>query len=532
MLVILMCWYIFLEFAARYGVDYYNIKNNIIMAGGIIQLVATGVQNIYLSDDPQITFFKIIYRRHTNFAIESVPQYFENKIDFGSKSSVTISSLGDLMGQIILCVEIPEIIFSSDSNTKFAWVQNLGYAIIDNIGISIDDKIIDRQYGEFMYIWNELSRKQSTDKLIGNIQSLTLFTKSKPQTKLYIPLQFWFCRCIGLALPLVALSKSLVNITFTANSLQKCCAISPTDSIQIRENVVPFEFGDDLAQNVENKIIRAKFDSFDYLTNRLYYNRINTGSSFESATGGGFNPKPVTPLSESTRYFTLHSDRVETRPIYNLNNHAIYCNPVDFASGQVEDVDLSSINLVNCYLYVDYIYLDTTERQNFISTNHEYLITQTQFPANSLIESTNLYQKMSLNNLCKEIFFVIESEKYANTTNVFDYVGANNNSLLQKASLILNGKMGQEHNWQFYNYYQPYIHHNRIPPKGIYSLSFALYPELFQPSSTLNMSKIDNQILNLHLSSEINTQSRARLKIYATNYNILRIYLGMAGLVF
>src|SRR6056297_1465172 len=114
------------------------------MAGGIIQLVAYGIQDVYLTGDPQITFFKIIYRRHTNFATESVRQNFSTKADFGEKVTCTLGRVGDLAGKTYLYVNIPAIppfvdpcTDLEDNIKKIAWVRNLGFALIKEITLEI-----------------------------------------------------------------------------------------------------------------------------------------------------------------------------------------------------------------------------------------------------------------------------------------------------------------------------------------------------------------------------------------------------------
>ena len=108
------------------------------MTGGLIQLVAYGVEDIYLTHDPQITYFKIVYRRHTNFSIESVPQFFNTKPDFGKKVTCTIGKSGDLIGKIYVAVKMPDVpqfIKNGEINKwhYFAWVKKLGYKLIKNI---------------------------------------------------------------------------------------------------------------------------------------------------------------------------------------------------------------------------------------------------------------------------------------------------------------------------------------------------------------------------------------------------------------
>ena len=140
------------------------------MAGGLMQLVAYGAQDIYLTGNPQITFFKIVYKRHTNFASEAIEQTFTGNIGFGQKLSCQITKNGDLITKIYLKIKLKG---STVTDGKWAWVGMLGYSIIDYIEMQVGGTAIDRQYGEWLNIWHELTHDNSQDrglnKMIGKI---------------------------------------------------------------------------------------------------------------------------------------------------------------------------------------------------------------------------------------------------------------------------------------------------------------------------------------------------------------------------
>ena len=146
------------------------------MGIGLLNLTNVGKENIYLSSQPEITFFKIAYKRYTNFSIEEVPQYFKTTPDFGRRCTVNIGKNADLMGIVYLYVELPSIQFENVSminNIKFAWVEKIGLALINFIEIEIGGTIIDRHYGDWLNIWNELTigmgLKKSYNKMIQEI---------------------------------------------------------------------------------------------------------------------------------------------------------------------------------------------------------------------------------------------------------------------------------------------------------------------------------------------------------------------------
>ena len=185
-----------------------------------MQLVAYGAQDIYLTGNPQITFFKVVYRRHTNFAVESIEQTFNGQVDFGKRVTATISRNGDLIQQMYLEAVLPNVT-GGGSNTS--WTYGVGNAMINKAEIEIGGQLIDRHYGDWMNIWTELTvpaaKRAGYDNMVGN--SLTAGTEqssswdsdtASPKYRVYVPFQFWFNRNPGLALPLIALQYHEVKL--------------------------------------------------------------------------------------------------------------------------------------------------------------------------------------------------------------------------------------------------------------------------------------------------------------------------------
>jgi len=176
------------------------------MGGGLLQLVAYGAQDVYLTGNPQITFFKVVYRRHTNFALESIQQTFNGSVAYGSRVTATISRNGDLISRAYLVLGV------GGNVTKLC--PYFGLRAIKHAEVEIGGQRIDKHYSDWMYIWNELSmpigKKEGYFEMIGGSGG-DLKDKS-----LYVPLEFWFCRNIGLALPLIGLQyhEVKVNIQF------------------------------------------------------------------------------------------------------------------------------------------------------------------------------------------------------------------------------------------------------------------------------------------------------------------------------
>jgi Large eukaryotic DNA virus major capsid protein/Major capsid protein N-terminus len=189
------------------------------MGGGLLQLVAYGAQDVYLTGNPQITFFKVAYRRHTNFALEAIEQTFNGNPTYGSRVTCQISRNGDLINRMYLEVK---------PNTSTTGVVNYyGLRLINYVEIEIGGQKIDKHYSYWLYVWNELtlpkSKRLGYNEMVGAYGGDTVADQT-----LYIPLEFWFCRNIGLALPLIALQYHEVKININFESRDKCKA--PADS--------------------------------------------------------------------------------------------------------------------------------------------------------------------------------------------------------------------------------------------------------------------------------------------------------------
>jgi hypothetical protein len=572
-----------------------------------MQLVAYGAQDVYLTGNPQITFWKVTYRRHTNFAMESIEQTFNGQADFGRRVQCTISRNGDLAYRTYLQVTLPEINQTMGKDGSYAgvndvqnavyarWLDYPGEQLVSMVEVEIGGQRIDRQYGDWMHIWNQLTltaeAERGYNKMVGQTTQLTYLCDptfaaidtpcasdsvpnqvcvprdALPETTLYVPLQFWFCRNPGLALPLIALQYHEVKINLELSPIQQC----------------------------------------------LYAVKQLAGCS---------------------------------------------------AGNDVKVANAYKQSLVAASLYVDYVFLDTDERRRMAQNPHEYLIEQLQFTGAESVGSSSNRIKLNFNHPCKELVWVVQPDAnvdYCNQTvcgatlyralgaqpfNYTDAVDALPNTMrafaadgtaggtdgnpsdesefisgdifadvqpnvpssamlgepdwganqfnsggtqvaaasvdalpggdkvsgsagaekeaiaasgstvsdagafvlaetalnmhcwgenpVVTAKLQLNGQdRFSEREGSYFDLVQPYQHHTRNPDTGINVYSFALRPEEHQPSGTCNMSRIDNASLQLVLSTNaIGGTATAKVRVYATNYNVLRVMSGMGGLAY
>ena len=245
------------------------------MGGGLMQIVALGKQDIYLSGNPQFTYFKTIYRRHTNFATESIMVHWDsNTINpaIGSSLSATIPRQAELVNGIWLQVVLPY-----ESGSSSAWIDGVGNALVKRADIEIGGHLVDRHYGEWMNIWGELTTPQGKlagyDKMVGNNTNLV----ANAAQKLDIPLIFWFCRNPGLALPLVALQNTEVKLKIQLETLDNL--LTETDTLPNPDGELEMKLWVDYVFLDTDERRRFAQVSHEYLIEQLQVNNFTVAST-------------------------------------------------------------------------------------------------------------------------------------------------------------------------------------------------------------------------------------------------------------
>jgi hypothetical protein len=517
------------------------------MTGAIIQLAAFGIQDVYITSEPQITFFKVIYRRYTNFAIESVKQSFTTKPNFGKKATANLNHAGDMINRTYVVVDLPAIpkfVFKKtqqeDPNRYFAWVQRLGFAMIKETTVEINHKLIDQQHGEWMHIWDSLTNHhpKGISKMIGDIELLHQFSNGKEAYRLYIPLFFWFCRHIGQSLPVIALGSSDIKITVTFHEVEECYRIGPSHRIPIIENAVPFQPGEYVYQQSGSNVIQALFLGYDYLNRRLDYIKVQDSNNPKQTFTSLQEPNQTEALLNSITY-------ANNVPFRIFNRKGYFCTPQANSREEAgNSLPSQPINLSNCFLLVDYVFLSSEERAKFARANHEYLIEQVQYSELKGIKSVNEKLNLKTNHPIKAIYYVAQLNKFVGKGTIndrFNFTASTRTdsgkledlNLIQHTELFLNGqpRFGEREEYYF-NRVQPIQHHRTYPGPGINMYSFSLFPEKHQPSAAVNMSKIDYANMILRLDKTVGTTNSATLRVYHFGYNIFRIFYGLGTVAF
>ena len=510
-----------------------------------MQLVAYGAQDVYLTTNPQITFWKVTYRRHTNFSMESIEQTFSGQAGFGRRVVCTISRNGDLAYRTYLQVTLPQI-----DGGYARWLDFPGEHLIDHVEVEIGGQRIDKQYGDWMHIWNQLTmtseQERGYNSMIGNTMALTYLTdpdyqevasacgsgvssnvcaprKSLPETTLHVPLQFWFCRNPGLALPLIALQYHEVKITIQLRSLDHMLfatddGTAKHSSAYNKDLVAASLYVDYIFLDTDERRRMAQ-NPHEYLIEQLQF----TGDESIGSTSNKIKLNFNHPCKELVW-------------VVQKDEHVDYCH--NFTSGQAANT------LFGCQ---PFNYTDSWD--SLPSQLAAYNLTADDASQN-MINVGGFFAEDGAGpiDLTGSVTADASGNTHADTlaakvqfSDAAAYVAAASakgmhcwgENPVVTAKLQLNGQdRFSEREGSYFDVVQPFQHHTR-PDTGINLYSFALRPEEHQCSGTCNMSRIDNATLHLVVShNTVGSDATARVRVYATNYNVLRIMSGMGGLAY
>jgi hypothetical protein len=520
------------------------------MGGGLMQLVAYGAQDIYLTGNPQITFWKVVYRRHTNFSMESIEQTFNGAADWGRKVTCTISRNGDLISRVYLQVTLPSV--SVSGTTQFRWLNWLGHVMIRQVEVEIGGQRIDRHYGDWLHIWNELSQsaghQQGYASMVGNVARLVQpisgngvssvtgaenypndmafgdcdLTSCMPETTLYVPLEFWFCRNPGLALPLIALQYHEVKINLEFRSAKECFWSSESNfslpSIKSASLYVDYIYLD------TDERRRFAQVSHEYLIEQLQF----TGDESVNSTSNKIKLNFNHPVKELI-WVVQPDSNVDLQGTQSFGGQQWfnYTDAIDLTplSGTPSDPlqGVSGSSLLS----------SGAMAQNVVGSASGVSVAQQGTGFQNVMSGTGLEDPVNVNLLNAALGTGVQLG-LASVNAVLDR-GVNP---VAAAKLQLNGHdRFSERDGRYFNLVQPYQHHTNCPATGVNVYSFGLKPEEHQPSGTCNMSRIDNATLQLSLTPRaVRTASGSvrscKVRVYATNYNVLRIMSGMGGLAY
>lgn len=410
------------------------------MASGRVQLASVGIQDAFLTSDPQFTYFLKKYKRHTKFALEVIDNPVDGNINFGSQVNCWVPRKGDLIHNVFLYIELSALSSISSPTSNIGYTDSIGHAIIEYADIVIGGKTIQRITGEYMEIYSDLfvnnSQQAGLNQMIGKtgtLNGLGPATSANGYPKLLmIPLPFYFNGNESLSIPLSVIDKQDVQIRIKLRNLS------------------------DLIINTDNNLLNV--------------------------------PAPLDTVGTITKLSVP----------------------------------------------IEYVFLSDDEITYMKSGPIDYIVSQLQV-SRFVMESgiTTAQMQLQFVNPVKEIFVVIQDQVTANVNDMFNFTNTVT-GLDQLASLQLdfNGETrisSDIANALYLRIVQPFSFHSKTPSRYFYTYSFALKPEEPFPSGQVNMSRIITKLLSL--TTTASTTSR-EVRIYAVNYNILRINAGIAGVLF
>jgi len=498
------------------------------MTAGVIMLGAYGKLDMYISYNPQITFFKIVYKRHTYFSQEAINQYFTTTPNFDTQTSCILFNNADLVSDIYLNITLPAIPKSlANSNYYYKWIDYVGLNLIKKIDVVIGNKVIQRLEADFLFtnfitkgFTNKTSKKgthkRGIDILTGNTTDLTTYTTQKNSYQLSIPLPFWFCQSTGTSLPLNSLNLSEVQINLELNKLGKLLSVGATHSITVRETVCLFTPQEYIYQGATNSI--GIFLYYDSVSKTIYFNQLQ--GSFQKSTT---SIEKELVNSYENNYLIRNSKYYYHQPTVDV---------------QDENTKLNiSANISNAYLLVNYIFLENTERLKYYRLSHQYLIEQQQYYYNTKIVSPNNRILLNFVNPLIELIFIVRLNNHLEKNIIYCFKENADNSgteLVKSCQVTFNGAdIMSSRTVDFTQLIEMYkCHKNCTINRGINIYSFSLSPEEVQPSGSCNFSRIEKSYLEFTVSSLVSYSNKASIKVIGRSYNIIQLVNGTVELLF
>ncbi len=447
-----------------------------------MQLVAYGAQDVYLTGNPKVTFFQAVYKRHTNFAMENIQQTVNGSPASSGRVSVTIARNGDLVGNMYVALApntfVDANLSSNNSGLDVCWIAERAIAAVE---LTIGGQRIDKHFQTWWRLYSEVFLGEDDKSDYGKMTSAPAATQSSTGTtayRVYLPLIFFFNRNPGLYLPLIALQYHEVRLDFDLTTYFN--NYFSTSVFEVWANYVYLD-------TEERRRFAQK--GHEYLIEQVQH------------TGGD----TIGTLSESSAQLIRLS---YNHPVKEL----VWCYQNSAPTTYLNSLWNFSTDPSNVNVTVSHTMLAT---QNVFCLAHHY-------GQPTLILGGGAGAGVGPNGVVNR-GLIEEGPKVSGA-------GGYEVGPLHQFKLILNGQdRFKEQYGKYFNQVQPYYHHTGNPYPGIYVYSFALQPEEHQPTGTCNFSRIDNAQVWVALKAGGLSNIQ---KMFAVNYNILRIQSGMGGLAF
>ncbi|AGE56887.1 major capsid protein VP54 [Acanthocystis turfacea Chlorella virus NE-JV-3] len=519
------------------------------MPGAVSQLVSYGAQDVYLTGNPQITFFKAIYRRYTNFAVESIQQAMDGTTDFGKFPTCTISRNGDLAGPIWIEVTLPNLLGYNITPTPPVQLGNATLANASNV-LTLSNVFTDASgnywqsnnagvYSNLIAAYSNVDGNYYASANVSNIYNTSAYSgniitwpymvatanvSNAGINNFYIPTaNLRYVNGIGLAL------FNSVELQLGGQRIDKHYS----------------EWWDIWSELTETAEHLQGYNTMVGRYDPTYYDQ---NYDITQSRGGTYyvplkfcyntNPGQYLPLVA----LSYHDVKLN----FDINSYlnCIRCNyPVTSLTSQVGSNPLA---ITNFKLYCDYVFLDAPERIRMSEIQHEYLVTQLQWQGTEPVTApsdpngtTNRKITLNFNHPVKCIIIVYQAASSVaqgdavDGNDIFNYQipGDTGAEIIESMTLLINGsERFSARDGAYFRLVQPYQHSVRVPSKSVYMYSFALEDiDSKQPCGSANFTRYDSAQLQMVLNSSLPS---GQFQIFAPNYNILRVASGMGGLAF
>ena len=472
------------------------------MGGGLMQLVAYGAQDIYLTGNPQITFFKVVYRRHTNFAMECVEQTLSGTASNGSSVTATVSRNGDLVGKMYVT--------SSTSGITD------GDSIIDQVDVEIGGQRIDRHYKEWLQVWAELSTPDSKSlgykNMTGALSHGLNSTGTVGVGMVQIPLQFWFCRNPGLALPLIALQYHEVKIKMTLGSTTGTAGVKLWADYIYLDTDERRRFAQVSHEYLIEQLQREQTTSTT--SHKLNFNHPVKELVWTSAAANTYGTAKL-QLNGHDRFAAQEEEYFQLRQ--PIDHHtAVPGANVPMTDRPVMVTPIETTIIVHNATVADNKATLTATTIKFDALDYAAVPVKIGDVLLITVGGHDAALAGGADAVDTHIVQVASSDDATDPTFTF------NTAIPATLFTALTDEDGLS--VRIIARLQDSVSRCSQLTKKVNVYSFALKPEEHQPSGTCNFSRIDNAKLLTNVADSLN--------IYAVNYNVLRVMSGMGGLAY
>jgi hypothetical protein len=467
-----------------------------------MQLVAYGAQDVYLTGNPKVTFFQAVYKRHTNFAMEVIQQTTNGSPAANGRVSVTIARNGDLVGNMhVALTPITANLTSNNTVYDTNWIAERAVAAVE---LTIGGQRIDKHYQVWWRLYAELFLNESDKYAWGKMTTLASSNTSASglNTRVYLPLLFFFNRNPGLYLPLIALQYHEVRLDFDLTNYYDRY-FGTTNAFEVWANYIYLD-------TEERRRFAQK--GHEYLIEQVQHTGGDTVTATAPNSEGtiqlirlSFN-HPVKEL-----VWCYQNSTIAPNATAGLNNYGTNLNGMWNFSTSTANVNV------------------TCNVQAFVASNNWILPHLAGVPHLVNLGGFTPFTVFGLSGGSQAVGNCYWIEEGTPIFSTGSFAGVESGPL-NTFKVVLNGQdRFKEQNGKYFNQVQPFYHHTGTPYVGIYCYSFALQPEEHQPTGTCNFSRIDNAQVSVTIKSGAATTIQ---KLFAVNYNVLRIQSGMGGLAF